>query len=336
MNILIKVRAVLFSVISLGIFSGCVSGISTDEAAGLYFNLGNAYSELGRDSDAVKAYESARRLDPELFQAGYNLARLHIDAGRFEEGRLLLASLQELDPENVILLEAEAWSYYKEGKEEDALEIYGRILGLQYNHPRALYNSSRIFLWLNEEEKAAGYIYTLWENDLNGSGVPEKNDLLLEWCRLQIALDRREKALDSLLFLESVDSTPEILGLIGDIYFDQEKYGQALEMYEKAVSGEGETSPGILFKKAVILLTVVEDEDAGLEALENALKNGFKDREELKKLVETSGFLFTDQVNDIFINNGIDLENPENEEPGPDEDNEDNTENIIEDEVLTD
>ncbi|MBI9102369.1 MAG: tetratricopeptide repeat protein [Spirochaetales bacterium] len=299
--------------IFLLLLCGCATGVSEEEAAGLYFNLGNAYSELGKDSDAVKAYESARRLDPDLFQAGYNLARLHVEAGRFEEGRVLLDSLLAVDPENVILLEAAAWNSFREGKEDECKSLYNQILELQYHHPRALYNLSRIYLNNDELEEAAELLYILWEEGGSEAGVPGKNELLLEWCRLQMKLDEGEKALESLLYLESEAPSKEIYHLIGDVYSEQEKYGLALEVYEKALDGN-EPLPEILFKKARILLTIVEDEDEGLAVLSKAIEAGYRSIDDFNKLLEYEGLLFVDAVNNLYSEAGIELVEPDSDD----------------------
>ncbi|MCP4724190.1 MAG: tetratricopeptide repeat protein [bacterium] len=296
------------------LLSGCATGMSEEEAAGLYYNLGNAYTELEKGAAAVLAFETAWRLDPSLFQAGYNLARLHIESGRYNEGRILLEDLLIQDMENGLLLEALAWSFFLEGDEERALEEYQKLLELQYHHPRALYNSSRIYMKREEWQDAGDLLYILWKEKAVEPGLPEINDILFEWCQLQLKLGFRDAALESLLYLESEVPAPEISLLLGDIYSEEEQFGLALDAYNKALLAEdpaGET----FFKKARILLNVVEDEEEGLSSLKEALSAGFDNRELINTLIELPDFLFTEQVLALCteLDFKLDDESPEEE-----------------------
>ncbi|HYC43339.1 MAG TPA: tetratricopeptide repeat protein [Noviherbaspirillum sp.] len=58
-------------------------GIAVCPGSGLmHFNQAIAYEDLGRRPEAIKSYESALRLDPDLADAHFNLARLHEELGQ--------------------------------------------------------------------------------------------------------------------------------------------------------------------------------------------------------------------------------------------------------------
>jgi len=285
-------------VLAVFLLGGCATaGENRRETARLYYNLGNAYSELGKDSQAAEAYESAWRLDSSLFQAGYNLARLHLASGRITQGRQLLEELLRKDGENGILLQALAWSYALEKDYGRAESIYLRVLELQPRNPTALYNLSRIYKIRENWTAAADLLDQLAELTDRPSGVPDTGALLLEEARFRVLGDQNGQALEILLYLKEKSPSQEASLLLGNLYNLQERYDEALAAYSDAAEkGSAEGS----FYRGVLLLTIMEDREGGLKALGNALDRGFRDGAAAIQLLETPDFLFVQDVNALL------------------------------------
>lgn len=68
---------------------------------GAWNNLGGLYAALGRDADAIAAYEAAARTDPAALGPHYGLAQVHLRNGRFEAGWRLYEARRGLPGLNV-------------------------------------------------------------------------------------------------------------------------------------------------------------------------------------------------------------------------------------------
>jgi len=62
----------------------------------LYFNLGVLLEDLERKAEAIRAYESALREDPNLADGHYNVALLYEEAGRDKDAIRHMARYRKL------------------------------------------------------------------------------------------------------------------------------------------------------------------------------------------------------------------------------------------------
>jgi rhomboid protease GluP len=67
----------------------------------LYFNLGLAYSRMGRPAAAAEAYRAALELDPENSVARWNLALTYLNEGRYQDSAAQFEIYLELNPEDI-------------------------------------------------------------------------------------------------------------------------------------------------------------------------------------------------------------------------------------------
>lgn len=302
----------LWIIIPVFSFISCVSGVSSEEAARVYYNLGYAYQELEKEQEAVRAYTRAWELNPRLFQAGYNLARLKIEAGRPADARKSLEELLLEDKTNTLLLELLAWSHVVEGEEGKAREIYEDLLSLDPGHDRVIHNLAILYekeeRWADARD-AYKRLYTL----PSYSYVKDSShEFLLRCSLLDLKLNNRDEAVRNLEYL--LEEFPDIRGIeaLGRVYQEDRLFGRALEVYQKGLDlsweqpdRDGELHKKILGEKAFILLTVVEDEVQGMAALEEAVEAGAADFDFFERLLEGEGFLFADQVTDLRIRKEI-------------------------------
>ena len=134
----------LFTVVL--IFWGCVSTIGREELAREYYNLGNAYFEIGKFQKAISYYRKAFGYDNTLKSSSYNLALAYIKTGELQKAIDILKNLLEEDPENLKVLEALSYAYHLNGDDESSITVLDQILRLSPENTDAL-NNKGIILW---------------------------------------------------------------------------------------------------------------------------------------------------------------------------------------------
>jgi tetratricopeptide (TPR) repeat protein len=284
---------------ALLIFSGCTTGVSEQEAAKVYYNLGNAYFELDQLDKAVDAYMQALELDDSLERASYNLARVYLESGYVERGIELLEQLLENDPDNSILLNTLAYAYTLNGENTEALSIYQDVLSENEYDKNALYNSGVLYWNMEEYSKAEQQFESLY------SLTPENKTLLYNLGMLELDMENREKGVRYLnAYIEAGGEKIEAFNVLGDAYRQEEYYNKALSMYNHVLEKEKDR-PQILFKKAFILLTAIGDNKAGMETLEEAVVAGFEDKEQLLELIGHPDLLNKDQVKAFLLEKNL-------------------------------
>ncbi len=300
--------------------SGCSTeaGITVTEAADVWYNLGNAYTELERHEDAVEAFARARELDPELFSAGYNLARVYIHLKKYKDSHELLDELLKNDSGNRIAAETKAWVYHLQDNDEDALALYDEILGFSSASRNSLYNSAMILTGQEEYSEALSRLLRLVDY------FPDEKTVYFNIAFLEAELGNDANALEWLQKqLEVEPDDVRAWELSGDIYAGQSRYGESVTEYRKALSvlvveeegGKQAVKPDsttigrLNFKTAEILLVHIEDETAGLDALQKVKKSGWIGEDEFKRLLSYEEKDWLEKAAEILDYN------PENEEP---------------------
>lgn len=275
------------------LFGGCASeGGLQGETAAAYYDLGNAYAELARHEDAVKAYNRAIELEPELFSASFNLAQIYIERSEYGKAALLLDELREREPENGLILEALAWLAYLQDDRERALSHYRRIMALQPANFNAYYNSGVLMEAKGQFRQALN----LYEKAYALQPEPELlYDMAFQYLQLE-DWERGIELLEGYLDEETQDASAFIA--LGDAYRRLKLYREALNAYQSAVdlggvnaaqavaggSGRGLSLGRALFEQAIIYFLAVEDGQKGLQKLEKALEAGYRDEERLEEL----------------------------------------------------
>jgi len=299
--------------LSVIIFSGCRTAgtVSAGEAAEAWFNLGNAYTELGRHDDAVKAFLKAQRLDPQLVSAGFNLARVQILQKKYDDSLGQLDKLLETDPGNRLLLETKAWVFHLKDENAAALEIYNMVLSDFEDSRNSLYNSALILVELEQYKTALERFKRLVEL------YEDETSSIFEIAKLEAALGNSK---DSILWLvKHLADNPddfEALELAGDMYTVERRYAEAVASYRiitKSAAEEGtpaavepqhsappDMTGRVNFKIAEILLIYLEDLSGGLSALQVSVNSGWKDQDAWDRLLLNETAVWIDDVRGIL------------------------------------
>lgn len=306
-----------------GLFLSCATGIDEKEVAPVYYNLGNAYVELGEFEKAAEAYLQALSMDDSFAQATFNLAKVYVEQGETEKAVDVLKELIEKDPENAILLSALAYTKTLQDKTEEALALYEAIIERDPVNKNALYNAGVIEWRLERSEAALSRFREVLEIDSEDEGTLYNIALIYE------ELGRTEEAVDYLsVYLQRKPEDLDALKRIAALYFEDEYYAKAMDIYDRIIEITEEV-PEVFFRKAYIFLTVIGDTEEGQTMLEKAVMAGYKEEEQYRELLSHPDLLIRDELEEYLLEKGLisseSAQEPEGGEPQPAEDNVDST-----------
>lgn len=294
MKSFIKLFVTLFVSFS---FFGCASNlVSSDskERADLYFNLGNAYTELEKFDDAAKAYVEAYRLDNSFAAAGYNLIRVYIELKKFDEAELLLKRMLDEEPRNIIILEAAGYLYHLRGDYQEALRYYNRVLTADEVNSNALYNSYLIYREEDDLDMALKQLEKYLESNFNDTpSIAELASLLYQQGEVDFAIEQYQFFLEK----EKTDSE-EILRVkkvLIEIYLDLKQFSEALVLLD-TLDNEEEPDPAVIFDKAWATLIGLEEYKEGIDLLNEAIEAGFNDIKRATQMAMVKEALHHDEI----------------------------------------
>jgi tetratricopeptide (TPR) repeat protein len=272
------------------VLGGCVTNKRDRDMASEFYDLGNAYVELGKYDKAITEFQAALAIDPGFVKADYNLALAYARAKRPDDAIAILKRLLLVDPQNTQVLSALGWTYHLAGKEDEALAQYASVIRLSPADLNALYNSGIILWKLKRPQEAMEKLTALLAK------APDDSDALYAAGSLLLSLDDAAASSDMLSrYLEKKPADTEGWYLLAAGAERQKKYAQALTAYDKIVAIDAAQGDA-WFGQARLQLTVVEDPQRGLEALGKALGAGFKDAKAVKALLDSPGLLERDKV----------------------------------------
>ena len=277
------------------VISSCSSYKYEEELVEAYYNLGNAYSNLGQMDQSAAAFVRALEIDPSFPSAAYNLGIVQIQSGNYNDGIYVLKNLIRNEPNNIIIMKVLAWGYYKSGKLSQAIDVYEKILNIDFFNEDALNNIT--VLMINSEMYEKAYPYLV---QLEKLGVSDSNILY------NMGITERELGKSSglewfdLAYEKEPDLEKNLLALIDTLTLKHD-YERIPGLYDSLISLN--SSSDLIFDKAFILLTVIEDYDLGIPALEMALQNGFNNLERIEELKTHDDLLDRDKILAVFIEN---------------------------------
>ncbi len=275
------------------LFASCASGPYREELVETYYNLGNAYSDLGNLKDSAAAYSRAVQLDPSFPNASYNLGIVYIQTGDYKRGIKVLRGLMDQEPENIQIMKVLAWGLFKSGDIPGAVEIYRQILEIDSYNSDALKNITILLMDLNLFEDAYDYLLQI---EALGS-----EDALIYFylgsAERELAISTGLKWFD--MAFKYNPSSEEYMEALVEALEDERDYGRAVEVYESLTAVNPD--PLFLFNEAFILLTALEDYNKGLSVLSDALDKGFSDMERIEELKTFPDLLDRESILEVFM-----------------------------------
>ena len=249
-----------------------------------YFAIGMAYFEMGRFTEAEQWLHRARVADRTMVASEYNLGRIAFETRRYEEAARHFERILVLDRENVMALEAAAYSRIMNGDLDQAVSLYTRVLALVpesfdngFNYALVLYSMDR---FLEAQEVLEGFPHALEEN------VPS----MLLYARVLGAQDRVE-AVDAYARWVLAASPPGPQGLFeyAQALEAAGLYARALETYDLSLEALSQDLPAlgradVRFHRARLLILADGENPEGLRELGAAISEGFSDTGALEEL----------------------------------------------------
>jgi tetratricopeptide (TPR) repeat protein len=264
------------------VVSGCRSDISSRELAEEYFNLGNAFFELGRYQDSFEYYSRAIRLSDDIPAAGYNLARLHEQRGEYAEAVRVLDNLLVEDPDNGLYRETRAFVLFQQGERAAAREEYASLIEEYPARVRLRFNQGVLELDAGNEDRA----YRILSEGVEFA----EEDAEYRWL-LSEAAYRSERVTEAREHLEvfrglSADS-PDELARLATRQAEWGFYLAALEIIEE-IPERVERDPELLFLRASVELRATENFDRAVDSIAAAVRSGYDpEQEEFTDLLAT-------------------------------------------------
>ena len=247
--------AALLSVAAL--LAGCVTSAGGKVIAADYYNIANAFFDLGQYDKAVLYYQSALRVDPNLVKADYNLALTFVRMKRNDDAIAILKRLLANDQKNTTVMSALGWAYHQAGKDGEALTQYDILLVLSPADQSAWYNSG-IILWKLERKPEA---LDRFRRVL--ALAPDDTDALFAAGSILLSTDDPQGS--SEMLSRYVDKKPDDIDawyLIAAGAERLHKYSRALEAFDKIIALDPKQGAA-WFGETRLLLTVVEDPREG-------------------------------------------------------------------------
>ncbi len=279
------------------LLTGCATGLSREELADEYVNIGNAYLDLDQPEEAAEYFVRAADLNPDLRVASFNLARAWLEAGRVAAAVELLEELLAEDPDNTLLLRTLGVAQYRAGDNEAAREAFEAALEQNERDADALYNLGVIAVEEARYPEAVEYLEQAERFD-DGEDIARELGLAL------FELERDDEAAEYLSKLSDVDEDGAVLRARGAIASRREAYGEAVEWYERAVEADGE-DPQARFELARIRLAFIDEREAGIANLRAALDRGFEDEDAIESLLADLDGEALDLVEGVLIDEGL-------------------------------
>ena len=281
------------AVLLLGMGTGCATGGA--ELARDYYNLGVGYLDQGDYFQAQQYFVRALDLDPGLTRASYNLARAQLLLGQPEQAVHTLQELLQNDTENILVRETLAYAHGAAGDWAEAAFIMGTIAEQQQISLRGWNNYAVTLLELQRYQSA--YDAASRALRIDPENARAKTMLVIAAAYIPEGLAEHEAELNAV-----VQRTPDsrlVTLALGDGLEYAERYDLALDLYRTAARVHTEGGE-VAFRHARLLVTVAEDQQAGVTALTLAVSQGFDDVERLQPLLQTIDIDIPDAIRDVM------------------------------------
>ncbi|MGP1455316.1 MAG: tetratricopeptide repeat protein [Treponema sp.] len=123
-----------------------------------YFEIAQAYAEVGKYDKAIEYYEKAA-VDPAYKNATqYSLARMYGLKNEWKKACSLLEPQYNEAPENIMVLNAYAYALASAGEYEQACTMYHTLYEKNQSDPEAALNYARILVIAQKYDEATAFI----------------------------------------------------------------------------------------------------------------------------------------------------------------------------------
>ncbi|XP_072164722.1 protein O-mannosyl-transferase TMTC1-like [Diadema setosum] len=198
-------------------------------------NLGTLLSQ-DQPERAKKYFLRALQINPRHAKAYFNLANLYSDSGELTEAERLLEKALEIDPASWDTLNSLASIKQRQGKEQAAEVYYLTALGLA-EVSADVHNNYAAFLMSNDRYQESLHHY---QECLTLD--PSHSIAMTNMARLLRLLNRTTEAEEMYKRALSVDKSAKTLQSLAAVYYNTNRPGDALIIYQQALELEPENT----------------------------------------------------------------------------------------------
>lgn len=132
------------------IFVSCISipgenSVSDRNLAAEYYDLGNKYIETKQYEKALSCFEIVRERIDDTAPIDYQIARTYALLNKWSEAAEIYGQLLALDKDNSTLKESYAYTMYKSGEKEKALQLYAELCDKNPGNERLSKNYEELY-----------------------------------------------------------------------------------------------------------------------------------------------------------------------------------------------
>jgi len=187
------------------------------------------------DSQQLREYlESDVAQDTDDADARFRLARMEIDAGRFDEALTQLAAIPKDDPDDVTANLMRGEALYGLRRFDEAVAAYERCLRRSPDDPAVLNDIGNCHFQVANYAEAERFYRRVIDSGKAEHGV---------YRNLGLTLAGQKKVEDAIFSIESyVELEPDDVqaaGFLGDLYYEKQDYGRAIDHYERLIEQTG-------------------------------------------------------------------------------------------------
>lgn len=130
--------------------SSCISipgenSLEDRNLAADYYEIALKYVDLKQYDKALTSLQKAREKTEDTVKIDYQIARTYALSNKWKEAATAFEILLELDPENCSLKEDYAYTLYKSGEKEKALQLYAELLEINKGDERLQKNYQKLY-----------------------------------------------------------------------------------------------------------------------------------------------------------------------------------------------
>lgn len=133
----------------------------TENLAGEYFSIAEAYAELKKYDKAIEFYGKAAKDSQYTNSANYNIARMHGINNRWSEASSILETLYMKAPDNEKISSAYAYALASSDNFEKAVIVYENIYSANKDSPQHSFNYVRILIAAKKYKEAESLLEDL-------------------------------------------------------------------------------------------------------------------------------------------------------------------------------
>jgi protein O-mannosyl-transferase len=194
-----------------------------------HFNLGAAYQNARRPNDAIREYQTALSLKPDIHAAYSNMAAIQIDSGQLDEGEKTLVKLTQLAPDYTEGFINLSVLYLRKKETEKAITAVDRAIAINPDSSAAHFNKAEALTQKGDYKSAvdsyerAAYLR------------PDLNSFRLSLGNAYFRAGDFKKAEAVLTMLTEGNLAPDAYQALGRVYTSSGQPQKAVDSLKRAI-----------------------------------------------------------------------------------------------------